>query len=114
MAVRRGAWIVIGVGLAVSLVLAGVVSYYASSSPDGLEKVAGEVGFLGDAEDSAVAGSPLSDYGIEGVSDERVSVGLAGILGVLVTAAVAFGLFLWLGRRNAGRHEDSVESGAAT
>lgn len=114
MAVRKGAWIVIGVGLAVSLVLAGVVSYYASSSPDGLEKVAGEVGFLDDAEDSAVAGSPLSDYGVEGVADERVSVGLAGIVGVLVTAAVAFGLFLWLGRRNAGRREESVETGAVT
>jgi cobalt/nickel transport protein len=114
MAVRKSAWIVIGVGLAVSLVLAGVVSYYASSSPDGLEKVAGDVGFLDEAQDSAVAGSPLSDYGIEGVSDERVAVGIAGIVGVLITGAVAFGLFLWLGRRNAGRREESVESGATT
>ena len=113
MAVRRGAWILIGVGLAVSLLLAGVVSYYASGSPDGLEKVAGEVGFLDDAEDSAVAGSPLSDYGVEGVADERVSVGLAGMVGVAVTAAVAFGLFLWLGRRNSGRRDEPIASGTA-
>lgn len=113
MAVRKGVWILIGIGLAVSLLLAGVVSYYASSAPDGLEKVAGEVGFLEDAEDSAVAGSPLSDYGIDGVADERVSVGLAGIIGVLVTAAVAFGLFLWLGRRNRAQDPEDAGVGAA-
>jgi hypothetical protein len=97
---RRGLWVFIGIGLVVSLALAGLVSHYASSDPDGLEKVAGDVGFLESAEDSAVAGSPLSGYGLSGVSDERVSVGLAGIVGVLLTAAVAFGLFLWLARRN--------------
>jgi flagellar basal body-associated protein FliL len=113
MAVRRSVWILIGVGLAVSLLLAGVVSYYASSSPDGLEKVAGEIGFIDDAEDSAVAGSPLSDYGIEGVSDERVSVGLAGVLGVLITAAVAFGLFMWLGRRGRKNQPEDSTLGAA-
>ena len=106
MSVRRGVWVVIGIGLAVSLLLAGVVSYYASSSPDGLEKVAGDIGFIEDAEDSAVAGSPLSDYGVTGVSDERVSVGLAGIIGVLATAVVAFGLFTWLARRNRSAQQD--------
>ncbi len=33
-------------GFIVSLFLAGVVSFYASSSPDGLEKVAQDVGFI--------------------------------------------------------------------
>jgi flagellar basal body-associated protein FliL len=113
MSMRKGVWVLIGIGLAVSLLLAGVVSYYASSSPDGLEKVAGEIGFIDDAEDSAVAGSPLSDYGIEGVSDERVSVGLAGIVGVLATAAVAFGLFMWLGRRARKHEPEDATLGAA-
>lgn len=103
MAVRKGVWIIVGIGLAASLLLAGVVSYYASSSPDGLEKVAEDIGFIDSAEDSAVADSPLSDYGVSGVADERLSVGLAGVVGVLLTAAIAFGLFMWLGRR--GRHE---------
>lgn len=105
MAVRKGVWIIVGVGLAVSLLLAGVVSYYASSSPDGLEKVAEDIGFIESAEDSAVAGSPLSDYGVSGVADERLSVGLAGVVGVLLTAAIAFGMFTWLARRN--RHENA-------
>lgn len=86
-------------GLAVALLLAGLVSYYASSSPDGLEKVAGDQGFLDSAEDSATAGSPLADYGVAGVEDERASVGLAGVLGVIVTFVVAGGGFVLLARR---------------
>lgn len=76
-----------------SLAVAGVLSYYASSQPDGLEKVAEDTGFLDTAEDSAVSGSPLADYGVSGVDSERLSVGLSGVIGVLVTALVAFGIF---------------------
>jgi hypothetical protein len=83
----------------VAVALAGVVSFYASSHPDGLEKVAEDQGFLDTARDSAVSGSPLSDYGISGIASERLSVGLAGVLGVLATAAVAFGLFRLLRKK---------------
>ena len=38
------------VALLVTLTLAGVVSFYASSNPDGLEKVAEEVGFISNAQ----------------------------------------------------------------
>jgi hypothetical protein len=100
MAARRTVGLFVGLGLVVSLLLAGVVSYYASSAPDGLEKVAGEIGFGESAQDSAVSGSPLSDYGVSAVSDERLSVGLAGVIGVVLTAVVAFGLFHLLARRN--------------
>lgn len=100
MAARRTVWLFVGIGLAVSLVLAGVASYYASSAPDGLEKVAGEIGFGESAQDSAASGSPLSDYGVTAVSDERLSVGLAGVIGVLLTGIIAFGLFHFLARRN--------------
>ncbi|MGB8019877.1 MAG: PDGLE domain-containing protein [Candidatus Nanopelagicales bacterium] len=96
---RRGVWAFIGIGMAVSLLLAGVVSHYASRSPDGLEKVAADVGFLVSAQDSAAAGSPLAGYGVAGVADERISVGLAGAAGVLLTAALAFSLFMLLARR---------------
>lgn len=86
-------------GLLVSVLLAGVVSFYASSSPDGLEKAAEDVGFIDEATDSAVADSPLADYGISGVEDDRLSVGLAGVLGVLVMVVVAGGGFTLLVRR---------------
>ena len=85
-------------GLVLSLVLAGGVSYYASSHPDGLEKVAGDIGFLDSAKESAVEDSPLAGYGVAGVDNERISGGLAGIIGVASTAAVSFGLFYALRR----------------
>ena len=86
-------------GLLVSLLLAGIVSFYASSHPDGLEKVAEEIGFIETAKDPATAGSALADYGVEGVENERASVGLAGVIGVAATGVVATGLFLYLGKR---------------
>jgi len=88
----------VAVGLALSLVLAGGVSYYASSHPDGLEKVAGDVGFLDSAKESVTEGSPLAGYGVAGVKNERISSGLAGVIGVVSTAAISFGLFYALRR----------------
>ena len=88
------------VGLFVALVLAGVVSGFASSSPDGLEKVAQDKGFIETAEDSALAGSPVADYGVEGVENERLSTGLAGVIGVGVTFAFGLGLFALVKRRS--------------
>jgi cobalt/nickel transport protein len=85
-------------GLVLSLVLAGGVSYYASSQPDGLEKVAGDIGFLDLAKESAVEDGPLAGYGVAGVDNERISGGLAGVIGVASTAAVSFGLFYALRR----------------
>ncbi|MBP6148401.1 MAG: PDGLE domain-containing protein [Candidatus Planktophila sp.] len=86
-------------GLLVSLLLAGFVSFYASSHPDGLEKVASEIGFIDSAKDPATAGSALADYGVEGVENERASVGIAGVIGVAATGVLATGLFLYLGKR---------------
>ena len=88
------------VGFAVSLALAGGVSYYASSQPDGLEKVAGDVGFLDSAKESAVKDSPLAEYGVAGVENERISGGLAGVIGVASTAAVSFAIFYGMRRFN--------------
>lgn len=87
--------------LLVSLLVAGVASYYASSHPDGLEYVAGETGFLDSATEHQAADSPLADYGVKGVENERLSVGLAGVVGVGVVALVSTGLFLVLRRRDA-------------
>lgn len=84
---------------AAALVLAAVFSFYASSSPDGLEKVAGDIGFLEGAKDHANSDLALADYGVAGVENERFSVGLAGTVGVLATGAVAVVLFLILGRK---------------
>jgi cobalt/nickel transport system permease protein len=83
------------VALAVTLALAGVVSGFASANPDGLEYVAERLGFLDAAEDSAVAGSPLGDYAVVGVDSEPLATGLAGLVGVAATLALAL-LLAWL------------------
>ncbi|PRY54878.1 cobalt/nickel transport system permease protein/cobalt/nickel transport protein [Knoellia remsis] len=86
-------------GLAVCLVLAGVVSIWASSNPDGLEYVAAKLGFDTTAGEHATAGSPFADYLVAGIGQERLSGAIAGVVGVLVVAGVAFGLMHLLARR---------------
>jgi cobalt/nickel transport protein len=86
-------------GAIISLMLAGVVSFYASSHPDGLEKVASEIGFIDNAKAPASSGSALANYGVAGVENERASVGIAGVIGVAATGVIATGLFLYLGKR---------------
>jgi cobalt/nickel transport protein len=91
---------VIIVGFVLSLFLAGVVSNYASSSPDGLEKVAEDIGFLENAKEHTNSDGLLADYGVKGVENERLSTGAAGVIGVLATAGVSTGLFLVLRRKS--------------
>ena len=76
-------------GFVISLFLAGVVSFYASSSPDGLEKVAGDIGFIETAKDNVNSDGSLADYGVKGIDNERASVGIAGVIGVIGTAVIA-------------------------
>ncbi|MFE2014825.1 energy-coupling factor ABC transporter permease [Streptomyces sp. NPDC059491] len=85
-------------GLVTALLLAGFVSFYASASPDGLEKVAADKGIDRNVEDHAAADSPLADYGVKGVEAPRLSGGLAGVIGVGATLAVGTGAF-WVVRR---------------
>jgi cobalt/nickel transport protein len=80
------------VGILAALLIAGVASYFASSKPDGLEHVAEQAGFADQAEDSATADSPLSDYKVRGVENDALSGGLAGVAGALVVLALAGGL----------------------
>ncbi|MGW5851381.1 energy-coupling factor ABC transporter permease [Streptomyces sp. NPDC055254] len=99
-------------GLGAALVLAGFVSFYASASPDGLEKVAADQGFDQKAEDHAAAESPLADYGVKDVDDERLSGGLAGIIGVGATVAVGTGVFWTVRRRRAADCTAASTAGA--
>lgn len=87
------------VGLLISALLAGGASFYASSNPDGLEKVATDIGFIDTAKDHANSDSTLADYGVKGVENERLSVGVAGLIGVVATGAFSGGLFLLLRRK---------------
>jgi len=87
-------------GFIASLFLAGVVSFYASSNPDGLEKVAEDIGFVETAEDHTYAEGALADYGVKGVENPRLSTGLAGVIGVVATGVVSTGIFMLVRRKS--------------
>jgi len=91
--VDRRLWWFLGAGLLVALVVAGVLAGFASGDPDGLERVARDQGFDDAAQDHNLGGSPLADYTVEGVEEGRLSTGLAGIIGVVLTLAVSGALF---------------------
>ena len=77
--------------LAVSLVIGGFVSWFASQAPDGLERVAEDSGF-GDAA-SHPGFEILPDYTVPGLSPFW-SNALAGLIGT----AVVFGVVVLTGR----------------
>ena len=89
-------------GFIASLFLAGVVSFYASSSPDGLEKVAGDIGFIDSAKEHTNSDGVLADYGVKGIENARLSTGAAGVIGVIATGAISTGLFVLIRRKPGG------------
>jgi len=105
---RAGSRRFLAVFLLVSLLVAGVASYYASSHPDGLEYVAGKVGFIDQADDSPAAKSPLADYSTTGVDNDRVSGGIAGVAGSALVLVLAGGLFWVLRRRDPAPARDTA------
>jgi cobalt/nickel transport protein len=89
-------------GLLVAIGLALVVGGFASSSPDGLERVAADKGFLETGRDHLFADGPLADYAIRGVDNEWLSTGLSGLIGVLVTFGIGLALFALVRGRRSG------------
>ena len=110
--------------LLVALGVAGGLSYFASSDPDGLDSVTLNGCTVSEtaegeqldgtciAQNAAaqypsghqLASSPLADYTVAGRDG---TTGLAGIIGVLVTAALAGLLFRLLGRSGRRRRSGS-------
>jgi cobalt/nickel transport system permease protein len=82
-AINGTGWIAAGLGLALLVVL---LSPLASGSPDGLEWVAGQAGFLETAQDAPY--TVLPDYTIPFLGETALSTIVAGIVGVLVVAGV--------------------------
>ncbi|HEV2088550.1 MAG TPA: PDGLE domain-containing protein [Cryptosporangiaceae bacterium] len=110
-------------GLLVALFLAGVVSNYASTQPDGLDAAA-RAGCTFDADgritggdcvarrsaDHTMADAPLADYGVKGIGNPFVATGLSGIAGVLIVLALGGGLF-WTIRCRGGTTPGGADAG---
>lgn len=83
-------------GLLVALVFATVVSQFTAADPDGLERVAEDTGFIDSGEDHSLADLIFADYATDGISNEALSLAIAGIVGTVVTLLVAAGIFMGL------------------
>ena len=78
--------------LAVAAGLAVAVSPFASSSPDGLQRVAEDNGVLARGHLAPVqGGAPARGYEAPGIGDARIATGVAGIAGTLLVFVHASG-----------------------
>lgn len=82
-------WLV--TGLIIAIFMACVLSLFASSDPDGLERVAEDQGFAEKAEGQEAIHSPIPDYAVPGIENENLATSLAGLIGVLIMLGVTFG-----------------------
>jgi len=83
-------------GLAIAIVLA-LFSPLASPYPDGLERVAEDLGFIERAQEPFYEVIP--DYVFPGISNEALATIAAGIVGTLIVYGIAVGLAALLRRR---------------
>ncbi len=69
------------------------LSPLASSSPDGLEKVAEDKGFIGLAGEAPF--QVIADYVFPGMENEALATVLAGLIGTLILFGIVYGVS-WL------------------
>ena len=79
-------------GLFVSLGMSILLTPLACSWPDGLEKVAGALGFADRAAATPVVMAPLPDYTVPGIHSAVSATIITGLLGTLIAFVLAFAL----------------------
>ena len=86
---NRSIWLILGISLLMALIL----SPFASSSPDGLEKVAQTKGFSHRGEQWSLWNhAPLRDYAIPWIKNEKISTAFSGLLGTLAIFLTSLGI----------------------
>ena len=97
-------WWVVGYIIAVAVTL---LAPLASGSPDGLERVAEDAGFVERAQEAPYA--IIADYVVPGIQHEGIATILAGVIGVTVIYALVagsmYGLYTLYRRRATLAHE---------
>lgn len=86
-------------GLVIAISMACALSLFASSEPDGLERVAEDQGFAEKAEGQEAMHSPMPDYAIPGIENEALATSLAGLVGVFIIIGITLGWGTILKRR---------------
>lgn len=99
-------------GLLIALAVAVFLSPFASPSPDGLERVAEDKGFLHLAEGKELIHVFMPDYQFPGIAHEGLATSIAGAIGTLLV----FGPMYFLGRVLTKRRREvsSIEGGDET
>ncbi|NLI76752.1 MAG: hypothetical protein GX442_09960 [Candidatus Riflebacteria bacterium] len=87
---ENGDWTLTGYGVVLALGLVLFVSPFASRWPDGLERIATDLGFAHQATPVPVFPSPLPDYSVPGVVSPAWATILAGVTGLLLAFMLAF------------------------
>jgi hypothetical protein len=85
----------LALAVAVAIGLATAVAPFASSAPDGLERVAQDHGF---AHHGRERGAPVAGYAFPGIHDQRLATGAAGFAGTLTVLGAGWGVVALLGR----------------
>ncbi|MFA6384791.1 MAG: PDGLE domain-containing protein [Candidatus Omnitrophota bacterium] len=86
-------------GLLAALLLAVMLSPFASSFPDGLERVAEDKGFLEKGGVQPAMTSPVPDYAWPGIKSEKLATSAAGVMGTLLVFGAAYGFAALLKRK---------------
>jgi cobalt/nickel transport system permease protein len=87
-------WVPAGLAMAAAVTL---LAPFASANPDGLERVAEDLGFIGRGQDAPY--SLLPDYTLPMLGESGLSTILAGVTGVLIVFALLYLLVTTLRRR---------------
>jgi len=82
------------VSIAIVAAIVVLAAVYASSHPDGLERVAEQLGFISQATEEPVFAAPLPDYSTDAIKSPFWSTSVAGLIG----AALVFIVVVLIGR----------------
>lgn len=106
---RNRAFVIAGLGVA--LLIAVFLSPFASSDPDGLDRVSQDLKF----EDKAIEDAPAKKLPFHGIFDEyalrgvpeNIATPIAGLVGTLATFGLAWGIGKLAIRRSSSSDDDS-------
>jgi hypothetical protein len=91
-----GTWVILALAIAVLVVIGAAL--WASADPDGLERVAEDISFIGAGQESPF--QVIADYVFPGLDGPMATI-VAGVIGIAVLFAVVWGLGKLLARRRA-------------
>jgi cobalt/nickel transport system permease protein len=86
------------VGLVAALLIALALAPWASTAPDGLERVAGRLG-LAEQGGARLVSAPITDYKLAGIDSPALGIALAGVIGVMAAFSAAAVLSVPMRRR---------------